>query len=176
MSEGPRILRSDALRLAQRVVEIITPFCDRVEIAGSLRRGRSDVGDIEVVCVPEKAETLFETSERSSFTVRQMLECHYPFIKGGDHQQQYELDLCVLDLYLTSPEQWGVILALRTGPAEFSHKLVTPKRVGGYLPSYLKVKNGRVANRSDDSTYDTPEEIDFFRVIGMMYLPPEERK
>ena len=42
----------EATAIAERVVEILRPHCDRIEVAGSVRRGKPEVGDIEVVCIP----------------------------------------------------------------------------------------------------------------------------
>ena len=56
MSEGPRIPRARALMLAQGLIETLRPHCERIEIAGSLRRGKPDVGDIELVCIPKADE------------------------------------------------------------------------------------------------------------------------
>jgi hypothetical protein len=38
MSEGPRIPLSQAQKLADQVVNVLKPVCDRIEIAGSIRR------------------------------------------------------------------------------------------------------------------------------------------
>jgi hypothetical protein len=38
--------------IADELVEALTPFCERVCIAGSLRRGKAEVGDIEILYVP----------------------------------------------------------------------------------------------------------------------------
>ena len=42
-----------ALEIANRLVELLSPFCEKINIAGSCRRGKPDVGDIEIVCSPK---------------------------------------------------------------------------------------------------------------------------
>lgn len=53
---------TDAITIAESLKTAITPFCKRVEVAGSLRRKKSVVKDIEIVCVP-KWETLPNPSD-----------------------------------------------------------------------------------------------------------------
>lgn len=52
MSTGSKFDYEAARKVADRVVDILAPHCDRIEIAGSLRRGEHTVGDIELVCIP----------------------------------------------------------------------------------------------------------------------------
>lgn len=48
-SNGYRFKRDVALARAQVLVELLRPTCTQIEIAGSLRRGKETVGDIEIV-------------------------------------------------------------------------------------------------------------------------------
>ena len=43
----------DAEELAKRIVEHIRPHCERVEVAGSIRRKKSEVRDIDLVLIPK---------------------------------------------------------------------------------------------------------------------------
>jgi hypothetical protein len=52
MSAGYRFKRDDALPHAWALVQILRPTCAQIEIAGSLRRGKATVGDIEIVARP----------------------------------------------------------------------------------------------------------------------------
>ena len=42
-----------AAALARSLVTFLEPYCDRIEVAGSVRRQKADVGDIELVLVPK---------------------------------------------------------------------------------------------------------------------------
>jgi len=174
MSEGNRVSRRDALTLAEHVFFLLRPHCERVEIAGSLRRCKPDVGDIELVMIPTAEHDLFGGTVRTSAHIkREMIEAGYTFIKGGEHLHIYEAPLCHVELYITTPEQFGVILTIRTGSSEFSHRLVTPRNQGGLMPSYLHVKDGRVWNK--DTALDTYEERDVFQVMNIPWIEPEKR-
>lgn len=174
MSEGKRIAYDVAMDMALMVVRKISPLCDRVKVAGSLRRKKGDVGDIEIVCIPKEQSDLFGNKFRSADVISSLLkESGYGLHKDGEHYKQINLIHCMCDLFITTPECWGVIYMIRTGSADFSHKMVTPKRYGGFMPSHLKVKEGRLWN--GDTVLDTPEEEDVFSAYGIDFIEPERR-
>lgn len=46
--------------LAQALVELMRPYCDRIEVAGSIRRESEEVKDIEIVAVPRWEDRTLE--------------------------------------------------------------------------------------------------------------------
>ena len=49
-------------------------------------------------------------------------------------------DYAPVDLFqVVGPDQWGVLYAIRTGPGDFNHLLVTNRRFGGACPPGRKV-------------------------------------
>lgn len=61
---------------------------------------------------------------------------------------------------------------IRTGPAEFSKRLVTPKPYG-LLPMGMRVQDGQIIDRGQP--IETPDEETFFAQIGIDYIRPEDR-
>lgn len=175
MSKGKRLSHVEAFHLAREVISRIAYLCERIEIAGSIRRGILTVGDIEIVAIPCPVRNLLGELSYPSDQIRAVLSEHYIINKGGDLMQQYDLGPCHLDLFLTTPEKWGVIFTIRTGPAEFSQKLVTTRQKGGLLPSYLQVRDGRLWLRASGEVLETAEERDLFRTLGIEWIEPEER-
>ncbi len=56
-------------RYAEKICEWLGPDCERLEIAGSIRRGRPVVNDVDIVCVPKVREVkdmLGEVMERKN--------------------------------------------------------------------------------------------------------------
>ncbi|GAP11116.1 hypothetical protein BECAL_02301 [Bellilinea caldifistulae] len=161
-----------AERTASKYLEMLAPFCKRIEIAGSIRRRKSEVGDIEIVAIPLMVRDLFG-NPNGYFN----LSLPAPAIKNGERYKQYILPEGInLDLFIVlPPAEWGVIFALRTGGAEFSKKLVTPKRYGGFLPSAYVVRDGAIHHVENGETLHTPEENDFFNLCGIGWIKPEER-
>lgn len=169
-----RLTYHEAMEKANPIVAGIKPYCERVEIAGSLRRKCETVGDIEIVCIPRQEQVIdmfgLVAGQRSALDG---IAWPWTLIRGGDKYKQYDIGACNLDLFITTPQQWGVIFTLRTGSAEFSHKLVTKRQQGGLCPAYLSFRDGRIWNNGQ--AIDTPEERDVFEALGLAWIEPEER-
>lgn len=173
-----KIPLAEAKAIADEWVSMLAPYCERVEIAGSIRRQKLEVGDIEIVCKPimKSVADLFgmvvsQSSEIDAF----FGENHTKLIKNGSKYKQAELESGIdLDLFcVIEPAQWGVIFMIRTGSADFSHRMVTSKQQRGLMPSNFKVQDGAVW--SNGHIIATPEEADVFRLWGMEYIEPRER-
>jgi DNA polymerase/3'-5' exonuclease PolX len=154
-----------AREIAEQLVERLAPYCERIEIAGSTRREKAEVGDIEIVAIP---------NEFADAMLPELLP-GATFIKDGPRYKQIALPEGInLDLFLVRPPaQWGVIFLLRTGPAEFSHQAVTRKRLGGLLLSDCQVAGGRVWRHGKH--LPMREEEDFLKLLGLPGLAPQER-
>ena len=177
MSEFERIPLVIAKAKAESFMKLIMPFCERVEIAGSIRRQKADIGDIEIVAIPRQVQdSLFLEPTRTSKEIREMLtDDQFPIFKAGDRYIQTEFDGTQIDLFLATPDTWGCVFTIRTGSAEFSHILVTKKSYGGYCPDNLYFREARIWNSRNDVAYSTPEEEDVFQVLRLEYIEPSER-
>jgi DNA polymerase/3'-5' exonuclease PolX len=174
----------EAKAIAQTWIGYLKDSCERIEIAGSIRRGKPEVKDVELVCIPkivtepdlfggEGSKTnILEVTIGKLFWDRVYLAAN----KNGPRYKQLALTEGIhLDLFIVlPPAEWGVQFLIRTGPSDFSHWCVTPRHAGGGLPSYLRVKDGAVWNRT--TKIETAEERDFFRLIGLEYIEPAERR
>jgi DNA polymerase/3'-5' exonuclease PolX len=176
MSDNERLPYAQAFHIAQGFVEIIRPYCERVEIAGSLRRKKETIGDIEVVCTPKYSEPgldLFGQPVQGQSLFEEYAGTFH-LLKNGPHYKQIQLASILVDLFITTPEQWGVIYTIRTGSSDFSHWLVTSRQQGGGCPGWMKVKDGRVID-TKGHIYETPEEKDVFNALQIPWLEPERR-
>ena len=172
MSKHPKFELERAQELAAVIYELLAPAAERLEIAGSVARRAPQVSDIEFVMVP-KLDIWWAPVINSHIHIvaRKM---GWQVLQDGPKAKRLEIDgWAQLDLFVTTREQWGVIKTLRTGPAELSKALVTPKQQGGLLPSHLRVKDGRLW--AGDEALPTPEERDFFEQLSLAYLPPHKR-
>ena len=155
-----------ALNIAEKVKSLLAPHCERIEIAGSIRRKKADVKDIEIVAIPKAYDTgLFESGIATVVNkwekVKGELPCKYT--------QRILPDGIKLDLFFAERGNWGLIYAIRTGSAEYSHKVLATEWVkrgykseGGYL-----LYNGRKIL--------VLEEEDLFKRIGVPFVEPELR-
>jgi hypothetical protein len=65
---------------------------------------------------------------------------------------------------------------IRTGPAEFSHWIVTPRMRGGGLPNGYCVVDGRVVSNNNHDYIPCAEEIDFLRFCRLAWIEPSQRR
>lgn len=166
---------ASARSLAIKVIDRLSPYVDRAEIAGSLRRGVEFPKDIEVVVIPSCiSDDLFGDEER--FTTREITDACCGMgrvLKSGTRYVQVDQVLGSpyrLDLFMVHPPaEWGTIFAIRTGPAPFSQEMVT--RIRGRL---WRCVDGHVVD-DRGKVVPTPEEEDFFRAAGLTWIPPEDR-
>lgn len=200
--EKHRVPLAHAEELAHEVVGLLSASCERIAIAGSIRRRRPDVGDIEIVCVPRietqtRVVDLFGTEETEELdllnarcvgllpdgTLDNRLDKNGRVAFGAKYKRLLYQGF-PLDVFSTTPDQWGVIFLLRTGPAEFNQQLVLKRSQGGWLTRGYFFKDGRLWKLP--APYDaelaefarpvpTFEEEDVFAALGYAYVPPEER-
>lgn len=184
----------DAQAIAERLAELMRPFCSRVEVAGSVRRSCPEVKDVELVAIPRweerpaTAPSLFaEEAERVNllheWATHEAAGAGVRWIKSGtsdvvDWEPKPEGkywralvdDAIKLDLFLASAENYGLILAIRTGCAEFSQALMTFAK----LRTSYHVDGGYLRD-SEGRALDTPEERDVFEALKIDFVEPRER-
>jgi DNA polymerase (family 10) len=158
---------NEALEIAQELAKQLAPHCYRIEVAGSIRRKRPEVKDIELVCIPKPYDVgLFQTGIASVVNqwekVKGELPCKYT-------QRQLHGGI-KLDLFMATPENWGLILAIRTGSAEYSHKVLGAAwKARGY-----KSVNGMLAYNGKEIAVRSEEEL--YTRIGLTWIAPEKRE
>ena len=76
------------------------------------------------------------------------------------------------EIFLANPSNWGAILLIRTGPAEYSTKMVTSlKNMGCY-----RMMGGKLVHVASGQPVEVPEEQDYYRLAQIPYCPPERRR
>jgi DNA polymerase/3'-5' exonuclease PolX len=193
------MLRPEAISIAKAFVAEIEDCCDRLIVAGSLRRRLAMIGDVEVVAVP-KVETIPRYDVFGNITQQlhyDLLDAHMTALLEADTVSK-RLDRngvprwgptlkfltflgARIDLFCPSIERFGWILMLRTGPATFSRQLVvergrlTKDGRPGLLPPTLAPREGWLTRRVSGERLVTPDERDVFRLFDLDYLEPQER-
>jgi len=155
-----------AMTIAERVKTQLMPYCDRIEIAGSIRRHKPEVGDIEVVLIPKPYDIGLFTSGIALIVntwtkVRGELPCKYT--------QRMLPDGIALDLFFATKKNWGLIYAIRTGSADYSHRVLAR----GWVRNGYKSANGMLSRNG--VVVQVHEEHDLFRLAGVQWVEPEAR-
>jgi DNA polymerase/3'-5' exonuclease PolX len=173
---------SEARKIADEVVRHISPAMDRAEVAGSVRRCKPVVGDIEVVGIVANQEKLLKLLDQLGQTIKPGVPGVVPWTPkpGAKYIRVRLLQEMNLDLFCASPNNWGGLFMMRTGSG------VGPdgNTFNGFVPGVFKRwKRLSGGGRMTDAmpTMPTgeqlwvPEEKDFFDLLEMDFVPPEER-
>lgn len=187
--------------VAEELVGLLTPACERIEIAGSIRRGKPNPKDIEVVAIPKLVPVTDMFGIVVPMPETNLLETCIEGVCEGDwaydavhkrngprYKRLRHVSGIACDLFITDSRRWGVIYTLRTGPSEFSQALVTLARKQGKRVNDGLLHNHRfIWNMTRDAEVPcdkgercpliipTPEEIDFFTALGVRFLEPSQR-
>jgi DNA polymerase/3'-5' exonuclease PolX len=160
---------AEALNIASGIVAELGPYCEQIEIAGSIRRQRPTIGDIEIVCLPVSydASPLF----RSGIAV--VVE-QWEKIKGDlpcRYTQRLHPSGMKVDLFMPDPRGFGLQLAIRTGSAAWSHQVLACAWVrAGYH------SEGGLLRDSAGRVVPTTTERQLFELIGLPWVEPVSRE
>jgi len=172
---------SSAQRLAEKIVAEIAPFCSRTEIAGSIRRGRAEVNDIDLVVIPKNGSR--PIVERVTRKWRQISGA-----KGDARNlrflspNEFQLDIFlahdeIVDLVSTTPTNWGAVLLCRTGSTQ--HNLGICHRAhekGLKFAPYRGIIKPPVAENAPERIIASETEEDIYAALGLTWRPPQERE
>ncbi len=166
---------AEARTIAERVRSDLAPWCDRIEIAGSIRRRKPEVGDIEIVCIPKVVDAGFlgDTVRHPGFVT---YLARLPRLKGDPAVNKYTQILLPegvnLDLFTAKPDNWGLIFAIRTGSADYSHRVLAR----GWVRRGYKSADGMLHDAETEEAVPVREEADLYRIIGIPWCEPKDRE
>ena len=152
----------EAKAIADKYVEMLKPFCKRIEIKGSIIRECPEVGDIEILCIRNTKYL------RSFCDVVDSLRK----VKGspiGRYTQRVLPEGIKLDLFMCYEDNWGLISAIRTGSADYSHNVLA---MGWVKAGFNSVDGCLFKNGKKVPVY---EEEDLFKLIGLKFVHPTKR-
>mgnify|MGYP001618258905 CR=1 FL=1 len=176
---------AEVATVAVELIGKLTGTCERIEMAGSLRRLCPEVGDIELVAIPrigvlstERECDIFgqETVNeiRGSLLWRQLglLLPAGAYTKCGEKYRQFVYEDIQVDLFTSEIGNWGWSYLIRTGSAEYSHHMAGALNKKGYTSQlgYIRKRSQSMGER-----IETPEEEDVFRLAGVNYVDPVKR-
>jgi DNA polymerase (family 10) len=165
---------------AEKIVETLLPWCDKIEIAGSIRRGKPAVHDIDIVAIPSnQGQFLYALQQLGEVKGgAKILQCFIPRKVPGAVQ---------VDIYIATPETWATLLLIRTGSAAHNISLCSrAKSMGMRLHA-----DGRGLEHTDSAVavfgvlsnvqvgvepVNCSTEADIFKALGLPFKRPEERE
>lgn len=158
--------------MAERVSAELAPHCERLEIAGSIRRQRPVCGDIDLVCMPRVGgkQAIVERCQRTATLIKHGEQYVVFTLANG-----FQLDLWFAhagggDMFAPEPSNFGVLLLCRTGSAMHNVWIAQQAQAAGlHFHPHKGILRGREIIASS-------EEADIFRALGLLFIEPEKRE
>lgn len=194
MSEGLRISLALADKIAGKIVDELGGYCQRIDIAGSVRRRRPNVGDVDIVLLPKDGQ-------RRDIEKRIQQNPNTAIQKNGAAILQLVLHNGVqVDLYFAQPAvndlagyvpgNYGMRLLAMTGSREHNVFLASEAKKNGlhFAPYKGLLRGGQYVRTKPDANgitrdeyvggevFAAEEELNIFRELGMGWIPPEQRE
>jgi DNA polymerase/3'-5' exonuclease PolX len=189
--DKPKFAREAALAIAGDLMDQLRPHCEKIEVWGSILRGRPMVGDIEIGYIPRFAEEpidLFDMGQvnQTDKVLDQLLAAGVigkrrnakGLVKWGDKNKLavHWASGIPVDFFSTSAECWVNYRVCRTGPAESNARIAMAAQERGwkwnpYGPGFSRVPEGQALA----AVHVCQTERDVFEFVGLPYLPPEAR-
>jgi DNA polymerase/3'-5' exonuclease PolX len=182
------MIYAKAASIAEAYREMMLPYCDRAMVAGSIRRGKAQVKDIELVCAPKLVsgadpEKLFGEGFRN-LLYEWALDSGIVWIKPGtDDTIEWPIkpdglywrgvitagqEAVKLDVFLTTVENFGTTLLIRTGSSQFNQALMSHARM-----IHRPCANNHFHHAGEPVEFE--EEYDVFDFLGLEYVEPNQR-
>ena len=150
-----------AQKVANEVVKRLNPYCQKIEVAGSIRRRKPQVRDIDLVLIPKDP-----------------WDFHGELMKLGQLKMSGKKILRVMvgsvqvDIYVADEATWATLLLIRTGSTLNNIRLCSrAKDMGWHLAAsgdgLFNEKGERIAGDS---------EISIYNALGLPFQRPEERR
>jgi len=177
--------------VATTLVARLGPRCKRIQVAGSIRRRKLIVGDVEILCIPdivtltnvlrEPVKQLDRLDQELQNLIRAgYLDHRYQLNNPGRRIAYGPLNKCLthvpsgmpVDVFCTTEEGWAMALVVRTGPKELNVRLMSAARAKGLRGHAY----GKGYTLPDGSPLVCRTEEEVFAAVGWPYLPPEERR
>jgi len=172
----------EAESIANKVRQHISPAMDRVEVAGSIRRRKKVVGDIEICGIPAARARLIGLLGELGQHIKPGVPGIVPWTPKVDakYLRVRLAEGMNLDVFLGTLQNWGGLFMMRTGSGASPDGNAFHGFVPGIFGRFKKLSGG---GRMTDCmpTMPTgeqlwiPEEQDFFDILEMNFVPPEER-
>jgi DNA polymerase (family 10) len=167
---GIKLPLSKARSFAEKVLETLSPYCERMEIAGSIRRKIHTVSDLDLVVIPRDVKGLMKRCLERGV---QMCAGEHVFrieTFAGVQIDIYFAHNGKADLFRPLPSNCGSVLLCRTGSREHNIKICNQANQLGlkWDPSY------GIFNEFGDCVAATTEQ-ELFDALKLPYVDPEAR-
>jgi DNA polymerase/3'-5' exonuclease PolX len=166
---------------ADKLCGLLREAVSEIVVAGSIRRGKPTVNDIELVACLREDQTIPVAEHILSRRIQDGVTCWEWEIDPSnpkDGPRYYRLRCRMRDeyvgvnLFAADAAKFGCILMIRTGDADFTRLMVT-RGSHGLMPVDMCQKDGYLW-RGDDLV-PCRTEADYFAAVGVPFVHPSAR-
>ncbi len=162
--EEERMTRVEAEALASKMINLLQPYADSIDVCGSYRRGREDPGDLDIVVILKPRVTLPEVVEN--------LANEYTAVNWvGEKKTQMVIDGVKVDVRTTTPRAKGAALLYFTGPAGYNIGIRRSAKSRG-----MKLNEYGIFDRETNEYLGGATEEEIYEILGKNFRPATERR
>ncbi|MFE9017381.1 DNA polymerase/3'-5' exonuclease PolX [Streptomyces sp. NPDC007808] len=165
-SSGGRVLIDVAMSLAEDIVAEMSQVagCERCSYAGSLRRARETIGDIDILVAANKAEPLMRAFTALPYVTE--------VIAHGEKKTSVRTGKGLqVDLRVVPPDSWGAAMQYFTGAK--AHNIRTREMA---LHKKLKLSEYGLFDTETGKKIVSESEEDVYARLGLPWIPPTLRE
>jgi DNA polymerase (family 10) len=164
-SQERRMLLDDATALGESLLDFVRshPATERAEVAGSLRRRKETVGDLDIVAASTDPHDLANAFAEAEFVSE--------VVAHGDTKVSIKTGEIDVDLRIVEPEAFGSLLHHFTGSQ--AHNIVLRERA---VKMGVNISEYGLAEAGTGEYVPAATEEDLFEKLGLVYIPPELRE
>ena len=151
-----------AEEIANKIIKRLEPHCSKIQVAGSIRRKKLEVHDIDIVLIPSNLWGLNIALKSIGRQVKSGNKISQ-FITVGGHQ---------VDIYFATPETWATLLLIRTGSKESNIRLCSEAK----KRNWKLCATGSGLFNQDGERIAGDTEASIFNALGMAYVEPKFRE
>lgn len=197
MSDKPKFDRSVALAVAKALCGALAPACERLIVAGSLRRRKERVGDVEILFIPKfesvapAKDDFFEVKKpvpvaltdaviarlEADGVLERRTNINGSVMFGPKNKLMlHKASGVPVDLFTATAENWWNYLVCRTGPAESNTRICMAAQERGwkwnpYGPGFTR--GGEPAGPPEVRRMESEREV--FEFVMLPFKEPWER-
>ena len=164
-SQERRMLLDEATAIGENLLSFVRshPATERAEVAGSLRRRRETVGDLDIVAASTDAHDLANAFAEAEFVSE--------VVAHGDTKVSIKTGEIDVDLRIVAPEAFGSLLHHFTGSQ--AHNIVLRERA---VKMEINISEYGLAEAGTGEYVPAATEEELFEKLGLVCIPPELRE
>ncbi|HEV7405196.1 MAG TPA: hypothetical protein VGO11_19790 [Chthoniobacteraceae bacterium] len=193
LEEKPKVPRQAAIAVARELLAIVQPHMERVTVAGSLRRLKQEVGDIELLFIP-KVQAVADTTDlfrrpvptdvsgllldclaSSGYLAKRLNRDGAPTWGPLNKLAVHTRTGIAIDFFATDAEKWFNALVFRTGGKRTNLEIAARALDRGWTwNAYGAGFSRQHLGRAEAERMESEEAV--FRFVGLPYQAPQARK